>query len=146
MFISGTDFYDSSSSGAKCPVSNQLVLGDGDSQCDLGTWFGGNSGSNQGFGDPFCYFATHGAYSTQTDPRSDVEGYVGIDYGIGFNNPNPFYDGYEILQTFPKNGPYYQSNILSPGSEVALTFRLNLPEPCNGDFDSGSIYFWGEAI
>ena len=146
MFISGTDFYDSSSSGAKCPVSNQLVLGDGDSQCDLGTWFGGNSGSNQGFGDPFCYFATHGAYSTQTDPRNDAEGYVGIDYGIGFNNPNPFYDGYEILQTFPKNGPYYQSNILSPGSEVALTFRLNLPEPCNGDFDSGSIYFWGEAI
>ena len=29
---------------------------------------------------------------------------------------------------------------------MALTFRLDLPEPCNGDFDTGSIYFWGEAI
>jgi hypothetical protein len=37
-------------------------------------------------------------------------------------------------------------NVLTPGSEMALTFRLDLPEPCNGDFDSGSIYFWGEAI
>ena len=139
MFISGTDFYDLSSSGAKCPTTNQLLLGDGDSDCDSS--------------DPFCYFATHGAYSTSADPRSDAEGYVGINYGIGFNNPNPFYGGfigdsagYEIMQTFPMNFPYFQSNILSPGAEMALTFRLNLPEPCNGDFDSGSIYFWGEAI
>jgi len=132
MFISGTDFYDSSSSGAMCPTTNQLVLGDGDSDCDRN--------------DPFCYHATHGAYSTNFDPRNDDEGYVGIDYGIGFNDPNPFYDGYEIMQSGPMNGPYYQSNILSPGAEMAITFRLNLPEPCNGDFDTGAIYFWGEAI
>ena len=37
-------------------------------------------------------------------------------------------------------------NVLTPGSEMALTFRLDLPVPCNGDFDTGSIYFWGEAI
>ncbi len=130
MFISGTDFYDSSSSGARCPDTNQLSL------------------------DAFSYFATHGAYSTLQDGRGDVEGYVPIGYGIGFNNPNPFYgngnlpdvNGYEILQTFPTNFGYYQSNILSPGAEFALTFKLSLPEPCNGDFDTGSIYFWGEAI
>jgi len=130
MFISGTDFYDSSSSGAKCPVSNVLGL------------------------ENFDYFATHGSYSTQIDGRSDAEGYVPIGYGVGFNDPNPFYgdgslpdvDGYEILQTFPTNFGYYQSNILSPGSEVAMTFRLDLPEPCNGDFDTGQIFFWGEAI
>jgi hypothetical protein len=122
MFISGTDFYDSSSSGAKCPVTNQLSL------------------------DSFRYFATHGAYSTQADARSDAEGYVGIGYGVGFNDPNPFYDAYEIMQSGPKNGPYYQSNIVSPGAEMSVTFRLDLPEPCNGDFDTGSIYFWGEAI
>jgi hypothetical protein len=29
---------------------------------------------------------------------------------------------------------------------MALTFKLDLPEPCIGDFDSGKIYFWGEAI
>ncbi len=129
MFISGTDFYDSMSSGAMCPTTNQLSL------------------------DAFSYFATHGAYSTQMDGRNDAEGYVPIGYGIGFNDPNPFYgtvpldvDGYEIMQAGPTNGPYWQSNILSPGAEMALTFRLDLPEPCNGDFDSGQIYFWGEAI
>ncbi len=43
MFISGTDFYDSSSSGAKCPTTNKLDL------------------SN------FAYYATNGAYSTKQD-------------------------------------------------------------------------------
>src|SRR3989338_5472373 len=62
MFISGTDFYDSSSSGAMCPTSNQLVLGDGDSDCDAT--------------DPFCYFSSHGAYSTRNDGRADAEGNV----------------------------------------------------------------------
>jgi len=143
MFISGTDFYDSSSSGAACPDTNQLKLGDGDSDCDSS--------------DPWCYFATHGAYSTgggpgPTDGRSDAEGYVGINYGIGFNDPNPFYGsangdaaGYEIIQGL-QVGPYFPGNVVTPGSEMAVTFRLNLPEPCNGDFDTGSLFFWGEAI
>ena len=132
MFISGTDFYDSSSSGARCPETNQLTL------------------------DNFRYFATNGAYSTVNDlqvgTRSgsiarnrDGEGYVNIGYGIGFNNPHPFYDGYEIIQQ-QKVGPYYTANILAPGAEMALTFKLTLPEPCQGNFDTGSIYFWGEAI
>jgi hypothetical protein len=121
MFISGTDFYDSASSGAKCPTTNQLAL------------------SN------FKYFATSGAYSTLQDPRKDAEGYVPIAYGIGFNNPNPFYDANEIIQA-QKIGPYYVANTLAPGAEMALTFKLSMPEPCNGDFDTGSIYFWGEAI
>ena len=121
MFISGTDFYDSSSSGAMCPTTNQLSLG------------------------AFTYYATSGAYATSThDGRADAEGYVPIEYGIGFNNPNPFYDANEIIQT--TTGDYSAGNVLSPGSEIAVTFRLMLPEPCNGDFDSGSIYFWGEAV
>jgi hypothetical protein len=139
MFISGTDFYDSSSSGAACPTTNQLKLGDGSSVCDYDN-------------DAFCYFATHGAYDTIDDARSDVEGYVGINYGIGFNDPTPFYGaangdgtGFEIIQAL-QVGPYFPGNVLVPGSEMAITFRLNLPEPCNGDFDSGAIYFWGEAI
>ncbi len=128
MFISGTDFYDSSSSGARCPITNQLKL------------------SN------FRYYATKGAYSTAQDLGigrgsrvKDIKGYVGIGYGIGFNNPKPFYNGYEILQAV-KVGNYYAANLLSPGSEISITFKLDLPEPCNGDFDTGSIYFWGEAI
>tara|TARA_Y100000310_G_C20695063_1_gene825088 strand:+ start:4052 stop:5194 length:1143 start_codon:yes stop_codon:yes gene_type:complete len=143
MFISGTDFYDSASSGAKCPVTNQLGL------------------------ENFRYFATSGAYSTLSDAGTgrasgngapqvgptagrdkDVEGYVDIGYGIGFHDPHPFYDGYEIIQT---GGPVvsevgYKANVLTPGAEMAVTFKLSLPEPCNGDFDTGSIFFWGEAI
>jgi len=123
MFISGTDFYDSSSSGAKCPTTNQLSL------------------------SSFRYFATNGAYSSQKDSRSasDPERYVDIKYGIGFNNPNTFYNNNEIIQA-QKQGKYYVANVLAPGAEMALTMRLNLPEPCNGDFDTGKLYFWGEAI
>jgi hypothetical protein len=146
MFISGTDFYDSDSAGTRCldpatgVLTNQLVLGDGDSDCDST--------------DPFCYFATNGAYNTREhDGRSDVEGYVGINYGIGFNDPTPFYGtampdatGFEVLQGPVMIDSYFPANSLSPGSEMALTFRLNLPEPCTGNFDTGDIFFWGEAI
>ncbi len=132
MFISGTDFYDSNPSGARCPTTNQLEL------------------SN------FRYFTTNGAYNSaqdlgidipagRGDRNNDAEGYTNIGYGIGFNNPTPFYDAYEILQA-QQVGPYYTANLLAPGAEMAITFKLSLPEPCNGDFDSGSIYFWGEAI
>lgn len=131
MFISGTDFYDSSSSGAMCPDTNQLSL------------------------DNFRYYATNGAYSTvgddvndvvDGDRNKDVEGYMNIDYGIGFNNPSPFYNNMEILQDQRVDGTYYAANLLAPGAEMALTFKLSLPEPCNGDFDTGQIFFWGEAI
>lgn len=132
MFISGTDFYDAASSGAKCPTTNQLSL------------------------SAFRYFATNGAYSTSQDAENgargpgpardrDNEGYVNIGYGIGFNDPNPFYNGYEIIQA-QQVGPYYTANLLAPGAEMSVTFKLDLPEPCNGDFNTGSINFWGEAI
>ena len=132
MFITGTDFYDSASSGAACPDTNKLAL------------------------NAFRYFATNGAYSTTGDDQNntgggsvirnrDSEGYVNIEYGIGFNNPSPFYNNAEILQD-QKVGLYYTANLLAPGAEMAITFKLDLPEPCNGDFNTGSIYFWGEAI
>jgi hypothetical protein len=119
MFISGTDFYDLAHSGAKCPDSNVLSL------------------------ENFAYYAVNGAYSTRDDSRSDSEGYVGINYGDRFDNT--FYNNNEIIQA-QQQGPYYVANILAPGAEMALTFRLSLPEPCNGNFNSGSIYFWAEAI
>ncbi len=132
MFISGTDFYDSTSSGAKCPITNQLSLSE------------------------FAYFATSGAYSTSGQSRNggslgvvsaDSEGYLPIAYGIGFNDPNPFYGNNEIIPSAANDKlSYSPGNLLTPGAEQAVTFRLNLPEPCNGDFDTGSIYFWGEAI
>jgi hypothetical protein len=123
MFISGTDFYDSANSGAKCGTSNVLKL------------------------ENFRYYATSGAYSTHQDSRADDEGYAPIEYGKGFNDPNPFYNNNEIIQSSTKlGGAYYAGNVLTPGADLALVFRLNLPEPCNGDFDTGNIFFWGEAI
>jgi len=122
MFISGTDFYDSESSGAKCGDSNVLEL------------------------ENFAYYATSGAYSTHDDGRKDAEGYVPIEYGIRFNDPNPFYGNNEIIQSNLGIEGYYAGNILAPGAEMSVIFRLDLPEPCNGDFDTGQIFFWGEAI
>ncbi len=146
MFISGTDFYDSSSSGAMCPTTNQLSLG------------------------AFRYFATSGAYSTATDAQKDsptpkpinegiydvstvrnrdTEGYVNIQRGDHWDR-SMYYEAEIIQSGIEVEGPgpaeYYRGNILAPGAEMALTFKLSLPEPCNGDFDTGSIYFWGEAI
>ncbi|MFH1211778.1 MAG: hypothetical protein V1659_02495 [Candidatus Woesearchaeota archaeon] len=132
MFISGTDFYDSANSGAMCPTTNQIAL------------------------SSFRYFATNGAFSTYDDMEvdvntydpvtirdSDAEGYVNIQYGDHFDRT--MYDEAEILQQ-DYIAPYYVANILAPGADMALTFKLSLPEPCNGDFDTGSLYFWGEAI
>jgi len=118
MFIAGTDFYDPSSSGAKCPTTNQLALTN------------------------FAYFATNGAYSTQGKSCSDTEGYSSIPYGDRITQ------GKEVIgcDKYGTGGMYTPGNVLTPQSEMSLTFRLKLPEPCNGDFSSGSIYFWGEAI
>jgi len=117
MFISGTDFYDSSSSGAMCPTGNVLDL------------------------SAFKYFATNGAYSTFTNFVKDAEGYAPIKDGSRIDQ------AYEIIGDDKFGaGAYNNGNTLTPGAEMALTFKLTLPEPCNGDFDSGTIYFWGEAI
>jgi hypothetical protein len=125
MFISGTDFYDSSSSGAKCPTTNQLSL------------------------NRIEYYATSGAYSTLEDMEigrtCDEEGYCKINYGRGFHDPNRFYDKNEIIQD-EKVGPYYTSNLLAPGADMSIIFRVEVPEPCVGSFDSGRVYFWGEAV
>ena len=58
MFISGTDFYDPSSSGARCSGNtNKLALG------------------------AFSYFATNGAYSSLGQPAdTDANGYTTIPY------------------------------------------------------------------
>jgi hypothetical protein len=146
MFISGTDFYDPDSSGARCVITNRLKLGDnfvasgdrhGYNHCTIG--FGDTD-------DHLCYFASNGGYSTQTDPRNDPEGYVPIVYGDNFDTD--FYNDAEIIWDGGGGllGPYSPGNVLSHGAELALTFKLGLPEPCVGDFSDGSIFFWGEAI
>ncbi len=170
MGISGTDFYDPASSPAICPESNHLRLNTGGSGLTLGrnpstgvilTYNPGAQGICDSMGDlseetdvdPFCYFATNGGYSTANDVvRRDSEGYVGIPYEVGSKSKRiPIITGATAI-----NSPthlltlgtkeYFAGNVLTPGDEIAVTFRLYLPMPCNGDFSAGQIMFWGNAI
>ena len=149
MFISGTDFYDPSSSGARCPSTNQLAL----------TNFG--------------YYATNGAFSTNGNIGADAQGYLPIPYStdisgskriIRFTGMTGGLNCSDTINTTsgivlranairgasPSSSVVEQDwncgNALSPGAQMPLTFKLNLPEPCIGDFSNGNIYFWGEAI
>ena len=160
MFISGTDFYDSSSSDAACPDTNHLklsqnerafaLLGPGllsgatqDIDCNADST--GLTGASNA--DHLCYFATNGAYSTADADNADAEGYRPIVYGDTFSRN--FYNDAEIIENddLEINGIDYDAgNVLSPGAEIAITFKLGLPEPCLGNFDTGDVFFWGEAI
>jgi hypothetical protein len=165
MFISGTDFYDLSSSGARCPNTNQLKLSQNlRNDASLGantatsvahaatTCSAGTTGlTSDTDSDHICYYATNGAYNTcngaGTVENADAECYKPIVYGDHFTRD--FYNDAEIIENdlFSINGILYDAgNVLTPGSEIALTFKLGLPEPCVGNFDSGDIFFWGEAI
>ncbi|MFH1510530.1 MAG: hypothetical protein ABIF10_02470 [Candidatus Woesearchaeota archaeon] len=117
MFIAGTDFYDPASSGAKCPYTNQLNL------------------------DNFNYYAVKGAGSSETMSCSDFEGYMSIPHGSMITQAKEIL-GCDMYSFGIRN----EENVLTYGSEMTLTFKLELPEPCIGDFSSGHIYFWGEAI
>lgn len=129
MFIAGKDFYDSSNSGGKCPTTNQLSLAN------------------------FKYYATNGASSTKTDPRSDASGYVPIKYCIGAEcqfSPD-YYATREIIQDYKSSlwtdkTHYHSKNILNNGAGISMTFKLSLPVPCNGNFNDGGFYIIGEAI
>jgi len=103
--------------------------------------------------DHLCYYATNGAYSTAAADNADLEGYVPIVYGDVFTRD--FYNDAEIIRNAGSDASgdlvintieYHAGNTLSPGAEIALNFKLGMPEPCVGDFSSGDIFFWGEAI
>jgi hypothetical protein len=124
MYISGTDFYDPSSSGARCSDgTNKLAL------------------------TAFRYFATNGYYSTLNAPaaRKDSEGYLGIAYGDRITQAKEIIDGDDYALGV-SDRDWNTGNALTPGAEMAITFKLNMPEPCVGDFSEGQLYFWGEAI
>ena len=126
MFISGTDFT-SSDESYTCRGGQTLSL------------------SN------FRYFAENGAYSTINDleigenRNMDEEGYININYGTIFNDPEVFYHGFELIQQ-DSNGEYYGANELEPSESMNLRFKLDVPEDCVGNFNNGNIFVWGEAI
>lgn len=130
MFVSGTDFYDPSSSAARCSDNtNKLAL------------------------TAFRYYATNGAFATADGGimDKDAEGYVNIPYSTEISGAkrimrwNTQTRG-EAPSSSVVEQDWNNGNALSPGSEMALTFKLSMPEPCVGDFSEGQIYFWAEAI
>jgi hypothetical protein len=126
--ISGFNLFDSNPSLAMCPTSNELAL----------TSFG--------------YYATLGSYDTYMNLGADAEGYDGIPYEDGSDdgmNPliGPDGDGMGREWIIDSN-----LGILPEGGDIAITFRLDLPKPCQGNFDSGMgpngefVMFWAEAV
>ena len=121
MFISGTDF-GASQSNSYCGEKQTLSL------------------------DQFKYYAETSSYNTTEILNSDWEGYRPISYGWGFNDPQLFYNNNEIIPKDRRYAPYYMANILRPDQEMNIRFKLNIPRDCNGAFENGAIYIWGEAI
>ncbi len=123
--ISGTDLYDASNSYARCGTSNLLEL----------TNFG--------------YFATMGSFSTYNNIGvTDLEGYDNINYeneDFSAMITGPDGDIYGREWVIDANG-----GLVQEGADVAITFRLDLPKPCVGNWDTGSgpegsfIMFWAE--
>src|SRR3989344_4676035 len=190
MQISGEDFYDPTSSGAKCPVTNRLKLNNGgtapsyenegvdiaadptlagrytsgdqsdcDSPSDAAYQDAADVGDADDLGiegidgftgvDPLCYFATNGAYSSANDAdRRDDEGYLGIAYATSDDdNRDPIITSTDAADIITYGGvEYFAGNVLDVGSDLSVTFRVLIPEPCSGSFSEGSIWFWGEAI
>lgn len=118
LAISGTDFYDPTSSGAMCSTSNQLKLQGEANQPNTGFWYSAVMGSNSVANKKIPY----GNVISKADPVfSSGEGKV----------PN-----WEMNQLVP----------MSPGSEATMTLYLGIPQPCNGQFTDGSIYLYSWAI
>ena len=111
----------------------------------------------------FRYYAEAGAYSTRDDLEHDLglyssvtrnvdaEGYVNINQQLNAGFEEAMFNDAEIIQEAAINGGDlgYMANVLSPGEVMGITFRLMMPEPCYGQFESeedGSIFIWAEAI
>ena len=111
----------------------------------------------------FRYKAVNGAWSTSTDAQidkgyssvkrnRDAAGYVNINRLINAGFEEKMFDDAEIIQagTPVISGKGYSANVITQGSTgMALTFRLDLPEPCYGSFASsstGGFVIYGEAI
>lgn len=123
--IAGSDFYDSTSSGAMCPVSNVFQL----------------EGTDSTFKDGFWYTATQGVLTT---------GNKRIPYGCtaagvcNIINSDPIFSASNA-----GNNWKLWSNLkpTSPGSSASLNLHLGIPQPCNGGpFTSGTLKLFAWAV
>lgn len=120
LAISGTDFYDPTSSGAMCSTTNQLKLQGEDAQGVFKTGF--------------WYKAVMG---------SKVTANKRIPYGNVISKADPIFSSGEGKTA---NWAMNQLVPMSPGSEATMTLYLGIPQPCNGQFTDGKIYLYSWAI
>lgn len=149
MFITGEDWDSIDSAQGRCWDVNRGLL------------------INQLPLSAFRYYAENGAFSSRDDAEDDAddktndynpnferdtddEGYVSICKNLGTGFDERMFNECEILQANPINGGSlgYLANLLYPGSiGVSMTFRLELPEPCYGNFANDEGFrIWGEAV
>jgi len=145
MFVTGKDWYPTGSNLGRCwnEEAGQLV-----NYLPLSA---------------FSYYAEQGAYSTRDEatPKDtgyssviravDSEGYVNINKLINEGFEEKMFDDAEIIQAGGKvvANKGYNANTISSGTMgISMTFKLDLPEPCYGNFNAGTDGFtlWGEAI
>jgi hypothetical protein len=112
------NFYDPTSSGAMCPTTNALATqGDGTS-----------------FHTGFWYSATSGSITT---------GNKRMPFGNTFVQSDPILSS----SVSPSWKDTTTGNVyIVPNTVLAVTFKLGLPNPCQGKFTSGGIYVWGSVI
>ena len=152
MFITGKDWPAADSAVGRCANvdGTEKTTGDYVNYLPLGA---------------FRYYAENGAFSTRDDAgigttyssvnrNKDAEGYININKQINAGFEEKMFNDAEIIQANPTTGAFiggqmWNANLLYPSSTMSVTFRLKLPEPCYGEFESesdGSIFFWGEAV
>ena len=146
MFIGGQDFRPGPGDDGTCwdansnSMSNFLTLGVDDNICEMngdGDW-----------SDTFCYYASHGAYSTNGITGHDAEGYYEIPH---VTNEGGILDTHALIGNYHYKDAVTRAddvagNVLGPDDEVSLTLKLMIPEPCTGSFSDGHINVYGEAI
>lgn len=117
--ISGKDFYDPTSSGAKCPSTNVLDM----------------QGDGLDFSTGFWYSAVQGVNSV--GPKR-----------IPYQGASSIQDADPIFSTSNGLTPKWTGtlNTMSPGSEMSMTLNLGIPQPCNGQFTDGQIYLYAWAV
>ena len=91
---------------------------------------GSNFNSCISLGD-ISYYVENDIYTTLSDSRADEEGYISIMPGKSWDSSKPLImeDGFSIKE----------------GEEMLIKFRIDVPEDCVGEFDSGTFYFWGNG-
>jgi hypothetical protein len=119
LAISGTDFYDPSSSGAMCSTTNALKL-QGEEAAGV-------------FNTGFWYKATMGTLQTANKR---------IPYGNVISKADPVFSSSNGINA-KWTGTLHP---MSPGAETSMTLYLGIPQPCNGQFTSGNIYLYSWAI